>query len=85
MQEFRSASTHVTGGRTGGIMGMLGPLCELTSGHLPQGRPAPKLAGDGPKHQRALTQKKLDRPQLFFLTVSSSSVSCRRSVGRLPR
>ena len=45
-RSFGSASTHVTGVHTGGIMGMLGPWCGLTSGYLPQGRPTPKLAGD---------------------------------------
>ena len=31
-----TASTHVTGGRTSGIVGMLGPWCRLTSRHQPQ-------------------------------------------------
>ena len=57
-----TASTHGTGER---IVGMLGLRCRLTSGHPPQGRPTPTLAGDGPKHQRAPTQQ-LDKPPLLF-------------------
>ena len=69
-----TASTHVTKGRTGGIMVMLGPWCCLTSGHPPQGRPTPKL----------------DRPQIFSLAVSSSSGKsgsswCPRSQAGLPQ
>ena len=41
-----TASTHGTGARTSGIVGMLGPRCRLTSGHSLHGRPTPKLAGD---------------------------------------
>ena len=49
---------------------------RLTSGPLPQGRPAPKLAGDRPKHRRAPTQE-LDllagTPCSYFLTLPVQS------------
>ena len=37
--------------------GNVGASVRLTSGHLPQGQPTQKLAGDRPKHRRAPTQE----------------------------
>ena len=55
----------------------------------PAGRPTQELAGDRLKHRRAPTQE-LDRPPLYFLTLSGSSVctlpwrvTCPRSLTQL--
>ena len=62
---------------------------EQRCGHPPPGDQPQKLAGDRPKHRRAPTPQ-LDRPPLYFLTLSGSSVctlplrvTCPRSLTQL--
>ena len=80
------AGVSVPAGRTGGIMGMLGPWCCLTSGHPPQGATSSKTGGRLTQGPAGTNPKTGQAAVIFFsLTVSSSSVSCQRSVCRLPR
>ena len=67
-----NAGAKVTGGRTGNIVGMLGPGLPVdvpadqgVDSQAGTARATPKLAGDRPKNQRAPTQE-VDRYLAIF-------------------
>ena len=68
----QTGSTQGTGGRTSGIVGMLGPWCRLTSGH-------PTAKGDHPQNWRATDPNNSGHHphnwsgRRYFLTLSVSS------------